>query len=37
MSFGMPMLSHRVSVNYRAEAAGVSALKVIERVFPETK
>ena len=32
-----PVLRHRVLVNYRAEAEGVSVSKVIERVLAEVK
>ena len=32
-----PVLRHRVLVNYRAEAEGVSVGKIIERVLAEVK
>jgi MoxR-like ATPase len=36
-ALAMPVLRHRVLVNYRAEAEGVSVAKVIERVMAEVK
>ena len=36
-ALAMPVLRHRVLVNYRAEAEGVSVTKVIERVLAEVK
>jgi len=37
IALAAPVLRHRVLVNYRAEAEGVSVGKVIERVLAEVK
>ena len=37
IALAAPVLRHRVLVNYRAEAEGVSVGKVIERVLENTK